>query len=121
VICIGTVVYASRQPVEVSWFESTPRRSPNFVKECAGRTTAIVDIGGGASRLADHLLDEGFLDVSVLDVSVEALRISQKRLGERSKKVKWIVADIRRVPPGDRSALSRRGPRLLRAPTAAPR
>jgi hypothetical protein len=45
------------------------------------KSAAIIDIGGGASVLADALLDQGFTDVSVLDVSKAALAEVRQRLG----------------------------------------
>ena len=69
-----------------------------LIRQYADRTTAIVDVGGGTSLVVDHLLDDGYQDVSVLDVSAQALRIAQDRLGERSRSVTWIIADITKGP-----------------------
>jgi trans-aconitate methyltransferase len=55
--------------------------------------SAIIDIGGGASRLADSLLAKGFRDLSVLDLSGAALDAAKARLGAQAEKVNWIVAD----------------------------
>jgi SAM-dependent methyltransferase len=46
------------------------------------RDAAVVDIGGGASRLVDCLVDRGFGDLTVLDVSVSALEEVRSRLGD---------------------------------------
>jgi SAM-dependent methyltransferase len=54
----------------------------------------IIDIGGGASRLVDHLIDRGFQDVTVLDLSEAALEAAKARLGGRAARVHWIVADV---------------------------
>jgi SAM-dependent methyltransferase len=56
-------------------------------------TSAIIDIGGGASRLVDHLIKNGFQDVTVLDLSAGALDAAKARLGDRSAQVHWLVAD----------------------------
>ena len=55
-------------------------------KVCAGvgPDAAVVDVGGGASTLVDHLLDQGFGRLSVLDVSGQALAVAKTRLGERA-------------------------------------
>ena len=45
---------------------------------------AIIDIGGGASVLVDHVLDAGLSDVTVLDISERALLASKERLGARA-------------------------------------
>jgi ubiquinone/menaquinone biosynthesis C-methylase UbiE len=55
--------------------------------------SAILDIGGGASRLADHLIDLRFQDVTVLDLSEAALEAAKARLGSLAAQVHWIVAD----------------------------
>lgn len=60
----------------------------------AARDAAIIDIGGGAARLVDALLDEGNRDLSVLDLSEELLAMAQARLGKRASQVQWIAADV---------------------------
>ena len=55
--------------------------------------SAIIDIGGGASRLVDNLIDRGFEDVTVLDLSEAALEAAKARLGSHAAQVHWIVAD----------------------------
>ena len=75
-------------------------------------TASIIDIGGGASRLVDTLVDEGFKAVTVLDLSEKALATSKARLGARGANVQWVVADITTWEPSqtfdvwhDRAAL----------------
>lgn len=58
------------------------------------KDAAIIDVGGGDSKLVDHLLDLGYTNITVLDISSNALDNCRKRLGERSEKVNWIVSDI---------------------------
>ena len=84
-------VYDAKDEAEVSWFEPAPRLSLDLI----GRTnapldTAIIDIGGGLSRLADALVETGHSDVTVLDISEQAVR----KRGERGGTVRGIVADI---------------------------
>jgi 2-polyprenyl-3-methyl-5-hydroxy-6-metoxy-1,4-benzoquinol methylase len=43
---------------------------------------AVVDVGGGASSLVDHLLERGFSDLTVLDISAPALDEVGRRLGD---------------------------------------
>ena len=59
----------------------------------------IIDVGGGASVLVDHLLDAGFTDLTVLDLSGNALRRSQERLGLRASLVTWHETDITTFTP----------------------
>ena len=69
-------------------------RSTSFERPASAADASIIDIGGGASRLADALVAEGFHSVSVLDVSEKALATSRDRLGPRAENVAWIVADV---------------------------
>lgn len=88
-------VYAARAETEVTWFEANPAISLALIHAAdPGRNAAIIDIGGGASRLVDALLDEGYRDVTVLDLSAAALAMAQARLGARAAAVRWIAADI---------------------------
>jgi len=93
-------IYQTKQLNEVSWFQPTPETSLSFFKTLNIPTTAkIIDIGGGDSFLADHLLDLGYENISVLDISEAALERAKKRLGNRASKIKWIVADAANFKP----------------------
>lgn len=89
------IVYETKAEREVSWFQENPAPSLDLIA-LAGATTssAIADIGGGASRLVDALLASGHQDVTVLDLSAAALAAARARLGRDADRVKWIVADI---------------------------
>lgn len=87
-------VYAQKGESEVSWFQENPAPSLELIEQVgATAASAIIDIGGGASRLVDNLIDRGFEDVTVLDISVAALQSAKARLGGRAAQVHWIVAD----------------------------
>ena len=87
-------VYTSKGENEVSWFQESPAPSSDLIVQ-AGAThgSAIIDIGGGASRLVDHLVEQGFQDITVLDLSAAALEAARRRLESRADRVQWIVAD----------------------------
>jgi len=88
-------VYDTKSGKELSWFQESPSVSLDLIREAGAEPDgAIIDIGGGESRLADALLDEGFHDVTVLDISASALAAAKARLGARAAKVAWIVADV---------------------------
>ena len=88
-------VYATKAEREVSWFQENPAPSLDLIATTGISSDAtIIDIGGGASRLIDHLLDKGFRRLSILDLSATALEEAKKRLGRRGDAVEWIVADI---------------------------
>ena len=97
-------VYTTKGENEVSWFQESPAPSLELIVQ-AGATSnsAIIDIGGGASRLVDHLVEQGFEDVTVLDLSGAALAAAKSRLesqlGASAGRVNWIVADATTFEP----------------------
>ena len=87
-------VYATKGEKEVSWFQENPALSLELMRLVgATPTSAIIDIGGGASRLADALVLRGYADVTVLDLSEAALTCAQHRMGDEARRVHWLVAD----------------------------
>lgn len=88
-------VYTTKGPGEVSWTQAKPEISLEFINSFnLPKNAKIIDIGGGDSNLADHLLDLGFTDITVLDISEKALQKARARLGVQADKIKWIVTDI---------------------------
>ena len=96
-------VYTAKGEQEVSWFQARPELSLALIA-AAGEPprTSIVDVGGGASRLPDALLDAGCQDVTVLDISEAARATSRSRLGASANKVNWIAADVTTWEPSRR-------------------
>lgn len=87
-------VYRTRESDAVSWFQAEPAVTLELVELLEiPHAAAIVDVGGGASRLADHLLADDYSDVTVLDLSPAALAVSQARLGDTAG-VEWIAEDL---------------------------
>ena len=87
-------VYTKKGENEVSWFQENPAPSLELIARVgATPASAIIDIGAGASRLVDSLIDRGFKDVTVLDLSEAALEAAKARLGSSAAQVDWIVAD----------------------------
>jgi ubiquinone/menaquinone biosynthesis C-methylase UbiE len=87
-------VYTKKGENEVSWFQASPAQSLELIAEVgANPDTAIIDIGGGTSRLVDSLVAKGFRAVTVLDLSEAALKTAQERLGQGAASVHWLVAD----------------------------
>jgi len=88
-------VYTSRAENVVSWFTPQPSTSVGLLDRCGvSARGAVLDVGGGRSRLVEALLDRGHRDVTVLDVSAAALESSADRLGERRHDVTWVRADL---------------------------
>jgi SAM-dependent methyltransferase len=95
-------VYGTKGEKEVSWFQENPAVSLDLIEATgAAKDASVIDIGGGASRLVDVLLDRGFQTVTVLDVSQKALSAAQARLGSKAGKVRWIVADVTKWEPAE--------------------
>jgi SAM-dependent methyltransferase len=91
-------VYATKPPDTVSWFQRNPERSLAYVTRLTRPSHRIIDVGGGASALADALLDAGYERPVVLDISALALGHAQRRLGSRAALVDWRVADVTNAP-----------------------
>lgn len=93
-------VYRTKGESEVSWFQERPDISLELIAlSGADPRSAVVDIGGGASRLVDGLVRQGFGDVTVLDLSEAALARAKARLGPEGGHVRWIAADVTRWQP----------------------
>jgi SAM-dependent methyltransferase len=93
-------VYKTKEPDEVSWTQPVPQSSLDLIHDFAlPKSASIIDVGGGDSKLVDHLLEEGYENITVLDISEVALHKAKQRLGEKAKKIKWIVSDITQFTP----------------------
>jgi 2-polyprenyl-3-methyl-5-hydroxy-6-metoxy-1,4-benzoquinol methylase len=93
-------VYQTKGERDVSWFQESPAISLDLIRATGvGADASIIDIGGGASRLVDVLVGEGFHSVTVLDLSEKALAISRDRLGSRAGRINWIVVDVTQWQP----------------------
>jgi SAM-dependent methyltransferase len=93
-------VYSTKADNQVSWFEPRPDISLELIQEAGlGTSARVIDIGGGTSRLIDHLLDAGFRNLTLLDVSDEALQRVRTRLGPRAAQVRFVRADAAQWEP----------------------
>ncbi|MFN5628503.1 MAG: class I SAM-dependent methyltransferase [Bacteroidota bacterium] len=94
-------IYATKDLQSVSWYQSKPEPSLQFVKDFnIPKDAKIIDVGGGDSLFIDYLIDLGYSNLTVVDISEVALEKAKKRLGNKSDLVNWIVADISNfVPP----------------------
>jgi SAM-dependent methyltransferase len=88
-------VHRSKPATEVSWFQPAPEVSLSLIELAGiGPGSRVIDVGGGTSRLVDHLLDRGFADITILDISPAALDEGRRRLRGRAGAVTWVSADI---------------------------
>lgn len=86
--------YGARAEEALSWFQARPEPSLGLIAQHAAPGAAVLDLGGGASRLVDALAGAGYSDLTVLDLSQVALATAQARLGEQAGAVQWICADV---------------------------
>ncbi|MDD3449947.1 MAG: SAM-dependent methyltransferase, partial [Gammaproteobacteria bacterium] len=67
-------VYTAKAEDQVSWFQERPACSLALIRATGlGPAERLVDVGGGASRLVDALLEEGCRDITVVDIAETAL------------------------------------------------
>ena len=92
--------YAGKGETGVSWFEVSPDVSLALLADIgATPASALIDVGGGASRLVDALLRASWASITVLDLSDTALSLAKARLGNAAERVQWITADVTRWQP----------------------
>jgi SAM-dependent methyltransferase len=85
-----------QEPDTLSWYEPLPAASLSLIEDVGlSPNAAILDVGGGTSKLAGRLVAAGCQDVTVLDIAHSALERARAELGGTGERVKWIEADIR--------------------------
>jgi len=95
-------IYSDKDSMQVSWYKPHLELSLKLINETGvSKKGHIIDVGAGASTLADDLLAAGYSSITALDISSKALKTAQARLGKRAEAVNWIEADITEVvlPP----------------------
>lgn len=99
-------VWSQKRSDETSWYQKDAAISLAMIKRSGlAHDDALIDVGGGASVLVGHLLEDGFRDITVLDISAAALQQSQTQLGEDASQINWIEGDVRQFEPSRRYAL----------------
>lgn len=92
-------IYATRDARQLSWTQPDAGVSAELIDGLPLRVDdPVVDVGGGAGVLVDHLLASGHHAVTVLDASEQALQLARRRLDEAGTpagRVEWVVADVR--------------------------
>jgi SAM-dependent methyltransferase len=92
-------IYRNTSPELVSWYQPEPTLSLELIGQAVpDRSSAILDVGGGASTLVDGLLAAGYHRLTVLDLSGEALAKARTRLGAAAAPVTWLEADVLTAP-----------------------
>ena len=84
-----------------SWYQDEPVLSLELIEALRPAADAsLVDVGGGASRLAGALLGRGYRNVTVLDASDTGMGIARRRLGADADNVSWLRGDaLEWTPP----------------------
>ena len=91
-------MYQRKRPDEVSWYQPHLSVSLRLLANAGLHPESrVIDVGGGASTLADDLLAQGVRHVTVLDISGQALAAAKARLGKRAEQATWLEADITQV------------------------
>ncbi len=89
--------YASIGGTSVSWFQESPDVSMRLMGDVR-LDAAIVDVGGGASRLAGELQRGGHTDITVVDLSAEAISQGLASV-DRPEAITAVVTDVRDWEP----------------------
>jgi hypothetical protein len=94
-------VYKLNGDTGVSWYQPFPRWSLEQIRLLLpDRSSALIDVGAGASTLVDGLLAEGYRDITLLDCSAVALSLTRARLlansdlAQHSQRVCWLQIDL---------------------------
>lgn len=99
-------LYSHGADTGFSWFEPEPRCSVEMLDTLGVHPDdPVIDVGTGASRLIDVLLERGFGDVTALDISVLGPRRTRDRVGSAAAdQVDWVIDDLLRWVPRRRYA-----------------
>lgn len=90
-------IYDRQACDKVSWYRPHLETSLSLIERAVPNTSAVIDVGGGASSLVDDLLAHGYDNLTVLDISRRAIEANRKRLGAAAERVHWLTADITSV------------------------
>ncbi|SFV70405.1 tRNA (adenine57/58-N1)-methyltransferase [hydrothermal vent metagenome] len=77
---------------QVLWHQKSPKESLSFIQKYTSLNANILDVGCGASFLADNLLKEGYKNITLLDTSKTSLDIVEDRI--KSDSIAFICEDV---------------------------
>lgn len=99
-------IYQTKELQNVSWYQPKPQTSIDLIEKWAkSKEDAIIDVGGGDSFLAEHLLGLGYNNITILDISEAAIERAKTRMGERANQVTWVVSNILDFKPTTKYAI----------------
>lgn len=98
-------IYVKKQVDTLGWYEKNPLPSLELIARCnLSKDSSILNVGAGATRLVDKLLELGYTNILANDLSRKALERIKSRLGKQtSDQVKWIVDDL--INPSELTSL----------------
>lgn len=93
-------IYLSKGESDVSWYQQAASTSISLLDRLSVPASAsVLDVGAGASRFVDAVLDRGHTQVTALDLAMSGLEIARRRLGPRGAIPTWHAADLLRWRP----------------------
>ncbi len=95
-------IFETKDYRQVLWHQNSPTVSLELIRSYAKKDDSIIDVGCGASLLADNLIDMGYKNISLLDTSKISLDIVKNRLGSKLETAKYICSDIMHFEPTEK-------------------
>jgi ubiquinone/menaquinone biosynthesis C-methylase UbiE len=88
-------VYTTKDVSKVGWYQEIPSISLSLLLKIGSKPKDVfIDVGCGASKLADVLIDSGYRDITLLDLSSRALELIKQRLGTAADLPVYCVDDV---------------------------
>jgi len=88
-------VYTTKDMSKVGWYQNEPSISLVLLQKIGSTPQdAFIDVGCGASALADRLINSGYRDITLLDISSSALEMLKQRLGSSADIPHYRVGDV---------------------------
>lgn len=96
-------VYQTKDTTKVNWYQPVPETSLRLIEKLNLTATAkIIEVGSGNSNLPEYLMENGYSEITLVDISEESLKTAKKRLGDKSKQVKFLAADVANFAPPEK-------------------
>lgn len=90
-------IYKTKDHTKVGWYQESPDISLSLFTEIhAQPSQSVIDIGCGASLLADHLITQGYKNITLVDLSSQALLLTKARLGDKGDIPVYLSEDVTR-------------------------
>lgn len=88
-------VYQTKDIQKVGWYQEHPTISLSLLNKIGSTANdRLIDVGCGASPLADILIESGYHDITLLDISSNALEIVKNRLKNSSVQPLYHYGDV---------------------------